>query len=212
MPINIIFEQPAIGLAWVVAILIALAIHEAAHAAAASALGDQTARDAGRLTLNPIAHLDPIGFIALLFIGFGWGKPVPFDARQLRYPRWGPALVAIAGPAANLIGLIVSGLVLRVFENTAALSSNNLLVFALAFFFQINLVLLLFNCIPIPPLDGSKVLLGALDRPQFDQIRFFLETRGPFMLIALLIIDSMLGGALFGRGLHAALNWAAGLF
>lgn len=212
MPLNLILEQPALGLAWVVAILLALSLHEFAHAAVGTALGDSTARDAGRLTINPLAHVDPVGFFALLLIGFGWGRPVPFDPSQLRNRRWGPTAVALAGPAANLILVIIAGTLLGVIERASALPANNLLVLTLAFLFQINLVLFLFNLIPIPPLDGSKLLLSALDHPRYTSARFFLETRGPLLLLILVIADGMLGGAIFGQAFHAALRWAAGLF
>ncbi|MBI4434398.1 site-2 protease family protein [Candidatus Uhrbacteria bacterium] len=212
MPLDLIIQQPALGLAWVVAILFALSIHEFSHAAVGTALGDPTARDAGRLTVNPLSHIDALGFLMLLLIGFGWGKPVPFDPHQLRNRRWGPALVALAGPTANLIGLVVAGVAIAAIDRVSALPANNLLVLTLAFFFQINLVLFLFNLIPIPPLDGSKLLLGALDHPRHAATRFFLETRGPMLLLGLIIVDSVLGGAILGRLFHGALRWAAGLF
>jgi len=212
VPLDLILEQPALGLAWVVAILLALSLHEFAHAAMATALGDGTARDAGRLTVNPLAHIDPLGFFALLLIGFGWGRPVPFDPSQLRNRRWGPVAVALAGPATNLILMAVAGVLLGVLNRSLALPPNNLLVLTLAFLFQINLVLFLFNLIPIPPLDGSKLLLSVLDHPRYAQARLFLETRGPLLLLILVIADGMLGGAILGRVFHAALRWAAGLF
>jgi len=212
MPLNLILEQPALGVAWVAAILLALAFHEFAHAAVSTILGDPTARDEGRLTVSPLAHVDLLGFLMLLLVGFGWGRPVPFDPRRLRFPRWGPTLVALAGPLTNLVGVVVAGIAIAAIERTSMLPANNLLVLFLAFSFQINLVLLLFNLIPIPPLDGSKVLLSALDAPRYDHARFFLETRGPMLLLMLVIVDSVLGGAILGRLLHAALRWAAGLF
>lgn len=212
MPLNLILQQPALGIAWLVAILIALAIHEFSHAAASTALGDTTARDAGRLTLNPFAHVDLIGFLALLLVGFGWGRPVPFDPDRLRDRRWGPVAVALAGPAANLVALVAAGFLLRALDRSDLLPANNLLILALAFLFQINLVLLLFNLIPIPPLDGSKLLLGVLDHPRYDRLRFVLETRGPTLLLGLIIFDQFLGGAILGRLFHTALRWAAGLF
>lgn len=212
MPLNLILQQPALGLAWIVAILIALAIHECSHAFAGTQLGDPTARDAGRLTLNPLAHIDPLGFLMLLLVGFGWGKPVPFDPTQLRHRRWGPAVVALAGPAANFLGLVLAGAAFAAIQQTTALPANNLLVLTLKFSFQVNLVLLLFNLIPIPPLDGSKLLLGALAHPRYDATRFFLETRGPMLLLGFVIIDQVLGGAILGRLFHGALRWAAELF
>lgn len=212
VPIDVLFTSPAVWLAGVIAILLAIALHEFAHAAVATALGDATARDDGRLTLNPLAHVDAFGFLMLLLVGFGWGKPVPFDPRQLRHPRWGAVAIALAGPASNLLGLVVSGLVLGAIDRSRALPPNNLLVLFLAFGFQFHLVLLLFNCIPIPPLDGSKLLLGLLDAPRFDVIRRALEVRGPTILLGLVVVDLLTGGAILGRGFHAVLAWAAGLF
>lgn len=212
MPLSLILQQPALGLAWVAAILFAIAIHEFAHAAAATALGDSTARDTGRLTLNPLAHIDPIGFFALLLIGFGWGRPVPFDPAQLRYRRWGPSLVAFAGPFTNCIGAFVAGSIIALIERGDFLPGNNLLVLFLAFCLQINIILLLFNLIPIPPLDGSKFLLSALDHPRYDRARFLLETRGPIILLGLIFADSALDGAIIGRLFQGALRWTAGLF
>ncbi|MDO8598633.1 MAG: site-2 protease family protein [bacterium] len=148
----------------------------------------------------------------LLLIGFGWGKPVPFDASSIRYRRWGPTLIALAGPLMNCIGIVVAGTAIAMIDRTGALPANNMLVLFLAFLFQINAVLLLFNLIPIPPLDGSKVLLSILDSPRYDRIRFLLETRGPMFLLALVIVDGFLGGAILGRVFHAALRWTASLF
>ncbi|MDO8463092.1 MAG: site-2 protease family protein [bacterium] len=212
MPITLIFNQPAVGLAWVAAILVALAIHEYAHALVGSWLGDSTARHEGRLTLNPLAHVDPFGFLMLLLVGFGWGKPVPFDPSQLKYRTWGPAIVALAGPAMNLIGLTTAGILLGVLDRVTALPPNNLLVLTLAFVFQINLVLMLFNLIPIPPLDGSKLLLSALAHPRYDHARFVLTTRGPIILLGIIILDRAMGGLIFGRLFQGAMERIIGLF
>lgn len=211
MPLDL-FSQPVVGIAWVLAILVAIAVHEYAHAASATALGDPTARDQGRLTLNPFAHVDPIGLLALLFVGFGWGKPVPFDVRALRAPRWGPAMVALAGPLTNLLALIACGFAVRAIAQHTTLPANNLLVLFLGFSFQINAVLLLFNLIPIPPLDGSKLLFGVLDHPRYARLRILLETQGPFLLLALVLLDSFAGGIVFGRILHAGLRWMSSWF
>ncbi|MDO8425579.1 MAG: site-2 protease family protein [bacterium] len=212
MPISLILQQPAVGAAWVAAILVALAIHEFSHALVGTLLGDSTAKQEGRLTLNPLAHVDPLGFLMLLFVGFGWGRPVPFDPSQLRYRTWGPALVAMAGPAMNLLGVLVCGTLLAVLDRYAPLPPNNLFIFFLAFAFQMNIVLMLFNLIPIPPLDGSKVLLAALDRPQYDRARFLLETRGPMILLGIIILDSFAGGIVFSRLFRGAMDWIVGLF
>lgn len=149
-----------------IAILIFSAVfHEYMHGFAADRLGDPTARQSGRLTLNPIPHLDPIGsvFLPLLLIlsrasfVIGWAKPVPYNPYNLRDRRYGEAKVALAGPAANLILAVVFGLILRfvpVMSQTFAI--------LLASIVYINLVLMVFNLIPIPPLDGSKILASLL--------------------------------------------------
>ncbi|MFH1430568.1 MAG: site-2 protease family protein [Candidatus Uhrbacteria bacterium] len=212
MPISLILQQPVVGVAWIAAILVALSIHECAHAATSYVLGDHTAQQAGRLTLRPFAHVDPMGFFMLLLVGFGWGKPVPFDPQQLHNRRWGPALVALAGPASNLLGAIASAFVLFVIDRFTGLLANNLLVLFVAFSFQLHIVLMLFNLIPIPPLDGSKLLFSIMDHSKYDGARFFLQTRGPLILIGLIVVDSMLGGVIIGRALSATTQWFVGFF
>ncbi|MFW5853452.1 MAG: site-2 protease family protein [Patescibacteria group bacterium] len=147
-------------------LMMSVIIHELSHGYVASFLGDPTARLAGRLTLNPIAHLDPVGsvivplFLSILPGGFifGWARPVPFNPYNLKAGRWGPALVAIAGPVSNLFLAFIFGVIIR-------LSVENLSPVALMVLSQIvliNLVLAIFNSLPIPPLDGSKILFALL--------------------------------------------------
>ena len=107
MILGLLFSQPVLFIAWIAAILVALSVHEFSHALAGTVLGDNTAKNMGRLTLNPLAHLDMIGTLMLLIVGFGWGKPVPFNPFNLKYPKWGPAIVALAGPFANLICVVI---------------------------------------------------------------------------------------------------------
>ncbi len=191
---------------WILAILIALSVHEFSHALVGTALGDDTARRAGRLTLNPFAHIDVMGFLMLLFIGFGWGKSVPFNPYNLRYPKWGPTLVALAGPFSNLLQIIVFGFALKGVTTLGALPIDNLLVQFLGLLVVINTVIMLFNIIPIPPLDGSKVLLSLLDAPRHAHLRHTIETRGPILLLGLVILDTFFGlnifGHLFGGVIH----------
>lgn len=199
MPFNLITDRPIISLVWILAILVALSVHEFSHALMGTALGDQTARQAGRLTLNPFAHVDFLGLLMLLFIGFGWGKPVPFNQYNLKYPRWGPTLVALAGPAANLVVLVLAGFTLSLTTRFIDLPPDNLLVQFLSLLVVINTILMLFNVLPIPPLDGSKVLLSILDSPKYSRFRFLLETRGPLILLTLVILDTFFGFNIFGR-------------
>lgn len=189
MPISLLYQNPAYFAAWIAAILVALTIHEFSHAFASTLLGDPTAKRMGRLNLNPASHVDMVGLFALVLVGFGWGKPVPFNPYNLRFPKWGSAIVAAAGPAANIISVAVFGLVLKF--TAPLLAPGNLLVEFLVLLVVLNLVLCLFNLIPIPPLDGSKFLLAALTAPEHYKARFILETRGPIILLAFIIIDSL---------------------
>lgn len=180
---------------WVVAIVFALTIHEFFHALAGYLLGDKTAARAGRLTINPISHIDPIGFLMLMFVGIGWAKPVPFNPYNLKYPKWGPALVALAGPLANLASVIVLGALTHGLLY-AGLEYTNLLVALLLFTIFINAILMLFNIIPIPPLDGSKILYAYLSSPKYNQLKMKLERQGPYLLLGLLILNWVTNGAI----------------
>jgi Zn-dependent protease len=191
MPINLLFTNPIYFAAWVAAILIALTVHEFCHALTAYLLGDQTAQRMGRLTLNPIAHLDPFGFIALVLVGFGWGKPVPYNPYNLRYPKWGSTIVAAAGPVSNILSVVVFGTVLKLIA--PYFPAGNMLTEFLMLLVVLNLILCLFNLIPIPPLDGSKFLLSALAAPKYYKLRYKLETQGPIILLAFIVLDTLSG-------------------
>lgn len=192
MLIGLLFSQPLLFLAWIVAFVIALTVHEFSHALAAYWLGDPTAKYAGRLTLNPLKHLDLWGTMAILFAGIGWAKPVPYNPYNLKNQRWGPAVVGLAGPGSNLLLVLVFGFLLRGLVSTGVLPTSNMLFTLLEFVVVLNAVLLTFNLIPIPPLDGSKLLFSILP-PRYDQIKVFLATRGPFLLIGLIILDRLFG-------------------
>ena len=193
--LSLAFQQPILFVVLVAVFLVVLSVHECAHALIGYWLGDSTAERQGRLTLNPLAHIDPIGFLALLTVGFGWGKPVPFNPYNLKYPRWGPTLVALAGPGSNLILGAIFAVMLRLLG--ASLGSQNLLIIFLSYAAYLNFLLMLFNLIPIPPLDGSKVLLAALGHPRYAQARLFLERYGTNLLLALIILDSFGGIGIF---------------
>ena len=171
-------------------LLVGFPVHEFAHALTAYRLGDGTAKLFGRLTLNPIAHFDPLGGILLAVtmlsgsgFAFGWAKPTPVNPRNLEYGRWGEAIVAAAGPISNLVLAIVAAIPLRyILANLTLASEVPLLALQiLLLFIQINLVLMVFNLFPIPPLDGSKVLFAFLPpqvawrwRPMLEQYGFIL--------------------------------------
>jgi len=153
-PENFILRIPAI--------LIALTVHEYAHGWVAYLLGDKTAYNAGRLTLNPVAHLDVIGSIMLLFGPFGWAKPVPVDPRYFKNQKKGIVLVSLAGPVSNVLLALLFGYALRIITSgNAALVSPYLIRF-LTMTILINIGISFFNLLPVPPLDGSKILLGML--------------------------------------------------
>jgi Zn-dependent protease len=168
-----------------VAILVmSVVLHEVSHGYAARAQGDHTAEYAGRLTLNPIPHIDPMGSIIIPFIlsllpgGFviGWAKPVPINPYNLRNTRWGEAMVAAAGPASNILIAVIFGLAMRF----ALVPSSALLI--VFFIVMLNLQLALFNFVPVPPLDGSKILFALLP-DRFAHWRGPIERYGMFLAI-----------------------------
>ncbi len=167
------------------ALLIALTVHEYAHARAAVTLGDPTPRFMGRLTLNPIAHLDPLGLLMLWLFKFGWAKPVPINPGHFKNYRQGVLLVALAGPVSNMLLALVTALIYGILMKQHLLSNEWSMV--LQMLYSYNTILAIFNLLPIPPLDGSKVLSSLLPGRQgqwFDQ----MEQYGPFILMALVYI------------------------
>ena len=150
--------QPEVLALLIPVLLFALVFHEFSHGWVAYKLGDPTAKHQGRLTLNPIAHLDPFGSLMILFVGFGWAKPVPVDSRYLANPRVDMMKIAFAGPASNLLLALISGILIRLTGYMGPLTSMLIL------FTQINISLAVFNMIPIPPLDGSQIFSGLMIR------------------------------------------------
>jgi Zn-dependent protease len=173
-------------------ILFALTVHEFSHAMVASRLGDPTARLLGRLTLNPIVHLDPIGTILLLVAGFGWAKPVPVDARYLAHPRRDMMWIALAGPASNIVLAALFGSLLRGIDGNQYLSqtlAGVALVTMVKYSVALNLMLATFNMIPIFPLDGSRILTGLLPARAAERFRA-LEPIGPMLLLGIILIGN----------------------
>lgn len=193
MIFQLLFNSPQLFLVYLVALLVPITLHEFGHAFAATAQGDPTPKQHGRLTFNPIAHLDPVGFLLLLVAGFGWGKPVPFNPLYLRNRRFGGAIVSAAGPLANLFQIVVFGLTLKALSS---LGQGNLLVVLLGALVQINVILMVFNLLPIPPLDGSKVFFSLLPR-RLLSLQVALEHYGPMLLLGLVFLDMILGLGIF---------------
>lgn len=165
------------------AVLICISVHESSHAFAAYLLGDKTAHSRGRMTLNPISHIDPIGFIALAFFGFGWAKPVPVDYRNLKKPKRDLALISFAGPLSNILLSIVMFSLIVIFYQF-----NSLYLTAISQFLYITATmsvgLAVFNLIPIPPLDGSKIVIPFM--PQ--KVRVFFVKYEQFIQFGMLVL------------------------
>ncbi len=175
-----------------VVFIYSVVIHEVSHGLAAQALGDDTAKNMGRLTLNPIKHLDLFGSVILpllLFLipgnpfVFGYAKPVPYDPRNLRDQKYGPIKVAMAGPASNILVALIFGFILRF---GGGFIVGDLIIQLFATIVAINLVLAIFNLMPIPPLDGHWVLVTLLPR-SYDYIRVFLYRYGIFLFVFFLV-------------------------
>jgi Zn-dependent protease len=182
-------------------ILLALSFHEYAHAYIANKFGDDTAKQNGRLTLNPLAHLDPIGTIMIFLVHFGWAKPVPVNPHRLRNPKKDMLWISAAGPLANMILALISGILLRfIFAIVGAINQHSiigLLIYAVFMSLRINLALAIFNLLPIAPLDGSKILFGLLPVKHEGKI-YFLERYGPFVLLGLIIFGRVTGVPILG--------------
>jgi Zn-dependent protease len=167
---------------FIIGIIVALTVHEYSHAWAAVKAGDMTPKLAGRLTLNPLAHLDPLGTVFLLLVGFGWGKPVPINPLNFKNPQRSQALISLAGPISNFILAIFFGTILRFL--TIYNFTNIYLITILFYIIWINIILGTFNLIPIPPLDGSKVLFAFTSQ----ETAVAIESIGPWILFGLLFL------------------------
>jgi len=175
---NMIFRIPAL--------LIALTFHEYAHARVAVWMGDNTPKIMGRLTLNPVAHLDPLGLIMLWLFKFGWAKPVPINPNNFENWRKGTLLVALAGPTANVTMAFIAAILYGILAKTQVLSSG--LAMVLSFTYSYNIIFAVFNLIPLPPLDGSKILMNLLPS-RYGYMFEKIEPYAPFILMALVLFN-----------------------
>ena len=184
--LNLLLKDPLTFALLAIPLLYSIIIHELAHGWVAYFMGDSTAKYQGRLTLNPLKHLDPVGTAMLFIFGFGWARPVPVNFQHLRGARLGLILVSSAGIIANMIFAFLAVLLLRLLSPSPS-GSTGLFLYYLA---QINIMLASFNLIPIPPLDGSKILMGFMsERLQYAFSR--LEPFGLFIIIGLLYLGAL---------------------
>lgn len=179
--ISTLFSNPLLFIVWAVGLVLAIAIHEYSHAKAADTLGDPTPRSQGRLTIDPRSHLDPLGTIALLFLGFGWGRPVQFDPYNLRNPRRDSALIAIAGPISNLTFALILSLIMKFVPGIGIMSA----VFSILIIMNISLAI--FNLVPVFPLDGEKILGGILPPSLYREYATIMSQYGTIILVLMLL-------------------------
>ena len=199
-PVQRASQDPVGFVAFVIAIILGITVHEFMHAYAAHRLGDDTARLLGRLSLNPMAHLDPFGTLLLVLAGFGYGKPVPFNESRLR-SAFGVTLVAIAGPLANLALAALCAIPLRFGAAGALGGTYESILGAIVIW---NCVLAIFNLVPIPPLDGANVVYGLLPPRQQYSWRTY-QQYGPFLLLLILLAaPQILSSLVFGPALAIA--------
>lgn len=174
----------------VVVLVVSISIHEFGHAVIDELQGDPTARNAGRLTLNPMAHLDPLGAVMLVLVGFGWGKPVPINPAAMRSRRYGSALVGAAGPITNVLLSFAAALVARF--ASINIFSGSVAAQVVQEFIYINIILALLNLLPIPPLDGSRIV-GSVLPPDKQRFIYFMDQWGfvVLLLLALFVLPSV---------------------
>lgn len=193
-------------LARLVAVLLCLTVHETCHGLAAYALGDPTARRAHRLSLNPLRHIDWFGLLMMFAVGFGWAKPVPVNPNYFKKPKQGMALTALAGPVSNFLLALLVLLGARIFCDTATWSETNQAILDfLVTVAVLSIGLGLFNLVPIPPLDGSKVLFAVLPDRAYNQLMRY-ERYGMLLLFALVFFD------IGSSALSAGITWVFELF
>ncbi len=186
--LSIFSQSPIFFFLIIIGLLLAITIHEFSHALAADLLGDPNPRSNGRLTLNPLAHLDPLGSLALLFFGFGWGKPVETVVSNLTHPRRDIAIISFAGPLSNLVLALLLSLFL-------SFTSSPLLISLFTTIIYVNITLAIFNLLPVYPLDGEKIITGLLPRETAFEFQAFMRRYGTIILLFLIL--PLLNGSSF---------------
>ncbi len=198
-PLSLLTQDSSSFILWILAIVYGITVHEFSHAFAAVSLGDPTPERQGRVTLNPMAHIDITGMLFLVIVGFGWGRPVEFNPHNLKHPRRDGSLIAIVGPLSNFLSAGIFALLGSMYVHATGAGPENLLIQFLILLVVINVGLGVFNLLPIPPLDGSRLLVALLpDYGAYYDFKVWLERTGPFLLLGLLIIDRVLGINIFG--------------
>jgi len=177
--------------------LLAISMHESAHAYVANRLGDPTAKNLGRITLNPLPHIDVFGLIAIFLVHFGWAKPVPVNPNNLRNPVKDNLWIALAGPASNLLLAMAFGIIYRIlFPVLSGSDAGMFLLMMIRFSVTLNIVLMVFNLFPIPPLDGFHILEGIVSYDIYLKLQQIRKT-GPMILFGLIILASFTGLNIF---------------
>ena len=191
-------------------LIFSLCFHEFSHAYIAYRLGDHTAARNGRLTLNPLAHLDPIGSLMILFVGFGWAKPVPINPVNFSNPRVDMIKVAFAGPASNLILAFLGGMIIR-FINITGIMLGGVSVQIIYFFMYINIALAVFNMLPVAPLDGSQIFGNLISKNNPD-LAWKLQIYGPKILFGLILVGIVTPFSILGTLMMPFINFFMFLF
>ena len=206
--ISYLFSNPLLFIIYMSSLLVAITIHEFSHAFAADYLGDPTPRLQGRLKLNPLVHIDNIGMLFLLFFGFGWGKPVVFDPYNLKDPRRDAAIISIAGPGSNFILAIILSLLMKLF----IILQLNLLIIIGSFIFipmiRMNIILGVFNLLPIHPMDGFKIVEGILPE---EKAREWSQLQRYGMIFLLLLIFPIGGSSMLNSIIQPIVDFVSNL-